>query len=68
MDVGGHDPEVLALSEDSIQLFIVTDGVRVFVVQEDRRPVVRTLLRAYCYHRTFVANLGNSLAQRTLSP
>ena len=35
MDIGGDDPEVLAFFEDSIQLFTVTNAVRVFVVQGD---------------------------------
>jgi len=44
VDVGRDDPELLALFEDSIQLFAVTNAVRVFVVEEDCWPVVRTNL------------------------
>ena len=44
VDVGRYDPELLAIFENSIQLFAVTNAVRVFVVQEDRRPAVRTNL------------------------
>ena len=40
MDVGGHDPQLLALLQHSIQLLTVTNTVRIFVVQEDRWPVV----------------------------
>jgi hypothetical protein len=42
VDVCGYDPEVLALLDDSIQLFAVANAVRVLVVQVYCRPVVGT--------------------------
>ena len=54
MDVGRYDPELLACFEDLIQLFAVTDAVRVFVVQEDRRAVVRTNLMERVAGEVFV--------------
>jgi hypothetical protein len=56
VDVGRYDPEILALFEDSIQLFAVTDAVCVFVVEKDRRPVVRTNLMERVAGEVFVTH------------
>jgi|GEM_PF-5699939 hypothetical protein len=41
MDVGGHDPEIVTLVEESVQLAVMPNPAPVFVVQEHRGAVVR---------------------------